>query len=695
MNSLHQLCKICQATVSDPESQHLASSHPGYRHQPTIRALQDSAKNNCHLCALFWASLLLSSDLKALEYPWLHGDWFDAEDGPLYLCISSGITRLVDTRFLDDQQQYTRELELSIQSSKFQDCVSSKVKLGKLVDSETGAYETLVSDKLSSQTPARKSTYRFMKSLALGTDPASINNFRLMRRWLHDCINGHPGCLTLGDGPPALPTRAIDVGPSNGSREPYLDITEGRRGDYVSLSHRWGQLQIITTTQSTISQRKHGIDIISLPKTFQDAVLITRQLGVRYLWIDSLCIIQDSPRDWEVESAKMHKVYQHALFNISADGAEDSSVGCFLQRNTLEMRPCRIDWPDAGMAACPSFKYSGINMGPSAIKDSLLSRRGWILQERLLSTRILHFTKQEILWECDSIMASERLPISARTGRQPDAAMRALLKPRQGPQNLRNLSTLEPRNVYDAWYELVEKYTGRELTQNSDRLPALAGIVGAINTILYRNLSLHDTYLAGIWREDLKKGLFWNIKSVYSKIPSTDKPHSPLWSWANIKEQISYYHSDPPPGKLSDCEVEILSAHVTLVGSEASGAVKCGTIILRGVMKKAVFSFAKNGDDDLLLRIEADSDEYESTWYSANIHYDREIDPEVSEVSERAVWCLRMSAKEATSYTPELARALVLVPTFNVKNEYRRFGIIDGIANKWFDGCSQTVVTLV
>lgn len=143
-------------------------------------------------------------------------------------------------------------------------------------------------------------------------------------------------------GTPLLPTRVVDVGPPDGQQNPFLNITSGMAGEYIVRSHRWGNAPMFTTTLSELDYRVSEISIQELPQKFQDAIEITRKLHIRYLWIDSLCIIQDSTRDWEQEATQMGKYYANAWLIISADAAEDSHGGILNKRNVLEIRPCSI-----------------------------------------------------------------------------------------------------------------------------------------------------------------------------------------------------------------------------------------------------------------------------------------------------------------------------------------------------------------
>lgn len=187
--------------------------------------------------------------------------------------------------------------------------------------------------------------------LPLEFDPAAEKTLSQINEWITKCDKTHANC-NLPDGclqsnTTNLPSRVLDVGSPDESKDPILFITadgldDRCDGQYIALTHRWPQPgeKMLTTTIATLSERKRGIPMELLPKTFQDAVLITRKLGKRYLWIDSLCILQDSREDWETEAGLMHLVYRDAFLTISADAG---TQGCLVPRDPLTIRPCNIE----------------------------------------------------------------------------------------------------------------------------------------------------------------------------------------------------------------------------------------------------------------------------------------------------------------------------------------------------------------
>jgi hypothetical protein len=176
--------------------------------------------------------------------------------------------------------------------------------------------------------------------------------------------------------------------------------TKGLRGRYATLSHCWGGNACLTTRSDNFEEHKKGIPTVHLPPTFRHAVQISRRLGIRYLWIDSLCILQDSKDDWEKESAKMGDIYRNSFVTIAARAARNPEEGCFIARDQ-DIPTCRLEYrsPEPSAAAGsiyirdPAFQIERLGETP-------LDSRGWVLQEKLLSPRILYYGGQQMYWEC-------------------------------------------------------------------------------------------------------------------------------------------------------------------------------------------------------------------------------------------------------------------------------------------------------
>jgi hypothetical protein len=262
-----------------------------------------------------------------------------------------------------------------------------------------------------------------------------------------------------------------------------------------------------------------AIDFTEMPATFEHAVLVTRRLAVEYLWIDSLCIIQDSNDDWAKESCRMQEVYANAIVNISADHASDSTVGLVSSGQLTPSLKVGSSKDGDDVYARPPCEYTD-SFGVSHIPtpdwkpiEFVLDTRAWVVQERILSPRILHFSKYEIAWECDTHTLCEC------TVQPRESFGRALRKALMGAL----------RDSYDvklAWSALVGHYATMKLTFESDRLIAFAGLA------LKAASSWERTYIAGLWKEDLPYSLLWCIVQGPSH---RLREHFPSWTWASVR----------------------------------------------------------------------------------------------------------------------------------------------------------------
>ncbi|KAH9903601.1 heterokaryon incompatibility protein-domain-containing protein [Xylariomycetidae sp. FL2044] len=378
--------------------------------------------------------------------------------------------------------------------------------------------------------------------------------------WLEECITGngkHQICGKL-EGTPLLPTRVIDVGSSGA--DPHLHTSEpGERSHYVALSHCWGGSIPIMSTTVNLPEFVQRLPS-EIPKTFADAMAVTRAMGQKYLWLDSLCILQDSVADWAEESSRMDQVYSQALFTIMADAAGDSFAG-FLEppsRNVRKTSVITCDLPSTDTSSQASvhvrqrgdlafqlpyhdFHSDGPWSDPWEKKEeeliprSKLSTRAWAFQERLLSPRTLHFGPSEMAWECRGLCTCECSATNERTSRTASLLKSSIaLHPIDAPSDKSAHALL--RSHDNAWQkDIVEEYTALGITKDTDRLPGLAGLATRAS-----NLRPGDQYMAGMWRETIKTGLSWYTmpEQPSRRIPSENR--FPTWSWASVSGQIRH-----------------------------------------------------------------------------------------------------------------------------------------------------------
>lgn len=229
--------------------------------------------------------------------------------------------------------------------------------------------------------------------------------------WFDQCIHSHQRCLQpgephVGDNLSRLPARVLDLRPSKSTGTNSPQLIEGFCGPYVALSHCWGNTRHLITEKNNIESHKKGIPFQDLPKTLQDALVFTKDIGLRYIWIDSLCIIQDDINDWKNEAAKMADVYRNAYCTIAATGSKGDQEGLFIQRSEQDF--CLLRYNAANTYIAATYSEDDVT-AMLELHKSPLSTRGWAMQERLLSQRTIHFTASRVIWECQSLVETEDL----------------------------------------------------------------------------------------------------------------------------------------------------------------------------------------------------------------------------------------------------------------------------------------------
>ncbi|MCJ1461965.1 hypothetical protein MMC07_000565 [Pseudocyphellaria aurata] len=399
------------------------------------------------------------------------------------------------------------------------------------------------------------------------------------KRWLQNCRNNHSQCISkehkTSRGGGWLPTRVIDVGPIDGSKEPRLLCGPGKSGQYATLSHCWGNTVTVQTTTKTLRAHETQIPLAGLHKTFRDAVIIARNLKLQYLWIDSLCIIQDDWKDWEAESSMMADVYSNSAVTIAASSAKNSLAGCFFPRDPSP--PIAFDYPSA---TCPSrsvYVRRQLKRFYQEVNDGPLNQRAWVFQERLLSPRILHYCQDQLHWECEETCLSED---GSDVYSQHYFKSSSIFRADQVSTSLQ----LE-HSMYLDWYDMVRKYTQRGLTKAEDILPALSGLA----SVFARRTG--DRYVAGLWERDLKTGLLW--RPAHTQGPRLQRPsryRAPSWSWAALEGPVvfNYDVSYTSPGE-PDSEIVLalrdMVVDIERVGSDPFGMVASGTLTVTGRLK--------------------------------------------------------------------------------------------------------------
>lgn len=377
----------------------------------------------------------------------------------------------------------------------------------------------------------------------------------MCRSWYKQCL-GHTTCRNWKSESKVLPTRLIRINkPDNADMSANLCETKDLLSDtlYTTLSHRWGTGEIFKLLQSNLDDLRQEIPIKRLPKVFQDAMYVSIEIGIRYIWIDSLCIIQDSKdgEDWTHEARRMGDVYTYGEFNIAATGYKDGSSGLFSEREALlRIYPavslkCVVRGNDGSKR---SFDGIYVGFGSHEFNDQItqspLNDRAWVAQERILSPAVLHFTPEHVWWECSRLIANE--------GFSPCRDDWAYME--ENPAGaIRSFNTESNREeIYSFWRNFISYYADAEMTYEQDRLPAAAGIASVIGELIDDNL------IAGIWEGDLIRSLIMKRDAWVSSIPSAKL--APSWSWASFRAKPilrSFFASRVEP--LKGVHIRVLS----------------------------------------------------------------------------------------------------------------------------------------
>ena len=328
------------------------------------------------------------------------------------------------------------------------------------------------------------------------------------------------------------------------------------------------------TTKSNLEARQEHISLSELPQNFKDAVEVTLDLGLRYLWIDALCILQDDLADWEVESREMANIYGGAHVIIGADGAEDAEKGFLCDSHefnanhseTKAVLVAVIDDEAADVFAfeCPkhdiicSVLYRDVPSETYNVMENPISQRAWTFQVQLLARRMIHFTKEEIIWGCKSHFRCECTQL--------DGAHQRVLTDDWISGNIVDMVA--------QWYLFVNEVCTRNITVKSDLLPCLSGLAAQMDATLVGT----NRYLAGLWEEDLLMGLTWSHEKPQRRVVPRQ---APTWSWASLEGKSPPYRFLRRQWRsmaMKAPHAQIIDAQCVPSGQNAYGSVSHGHI---------------------------------------------------------------------------------------------------------------------
>ncbi|KAK4663984.1 uncharacterized protein QC763_501080 [Podospora pseudopauciseta] len=416
------------------------------------------------------------------------------------------------------------------------------------------------------------------------TDVLSQGSIQTLKTWLRTCDDEHPSCQNADSS--WLPTRLIYIGTHDNITPRLIQVSGASlplTTQYIALSYCWGPPSQtrpqLTTTIATLPQRLETVPEHIMPGTHRDLVLLARRLGIQYIWIDALCIIQDNHKDWETEAASMFRVYRHAYLTVVA-AAGDSCHSGFLSRpgvGPLAVVPfqSRLGTVSGSYLLSWHQEYSAWDANnPSHMSGCSWATRGWTLQEDVLSSRVVYFRDTTSFFRCQTQRCLEHSTTVYRNVHrwQERFGSSALA----GPSDHNSSKTTEGRdktNLYKLWRAMVAEYSLRNLTVEEDKLPAISGLARSFN------VGLDDQYFAGLWRGDFVRALFWSTRHDAVK-PA--KFCAPSWSWASWKGEVGWSKSHSLP-LVTECKIHHI--YVAPLGSDLFGRVKGGYVDLTGSLR--------------------------------------------------------------------------------------------------------------
>ncbi|CVL03165.1 related to tol protein [Fusarium proliferatum] len=423
----------------------------------------------------------------------------------------------------------------------------------------------------------------------ISTDPLSDITAATIRDWKARCDTRQCQSHTICSRPIPrfLPSRLIEIVRISKGQKPCVRLIEGnsleKDTEYTALSYCWGGDLKNCLKESNKDSYRTEVPWEDIPRTIQDAILTSHKLGIGFIWVDSLCIIQDRKGSHkEIEIGQMTQVYTHAAFTIAAKRAPDAHTG-FLHPRSLPSGTTVVEVRDEAGETRQCILTFQV---PERDEDqNFLDTRGWTLQEYILSRRLLIIGSLTTVWSC-------------RKEREGNCDGWSLDRKRGDPfwfkatwiwsdktvfKNTHRLDAIaffgthpeydhprpDDRSIRLEWKYLVELYTRRNLTRPTDRILAISGLAQIFSRIR------GGKYAAGLWVNDLPQALLWETSSGASCPRPSNQ--GPSWSWTAINRAVT---CDFGNGR-NVSSVDSIEYELDQPGAPF-GSVKCGTLRVTG-----------------------------------------------------------------------------------------------------------------
>jgi hypothetical protein len=465
---------------------------------------------------------------------------------------------------------------------------------------------------------------RFNHGLNYDLSPSTDHKMTwdLILQWFSTCKKSHGECNAPGVNGSFKPRRILKV--DRTGENVLFQLVDGTecaaKSAYMTLSYCWGSqpaAQVYRLLQSTVQGMRSKQSVNILPETIRDAIKIAGYFQVQYLWVDRLCIFQDSAKDFQREASSMADVYQNAILNIAALGAQDADGGCFFERDSRFVAPTQVNIQhDRYDRPMPYRFISETKLGwrPSFVPEPLV-HRAWTVQERLLARRVIYFGSKQVFWECKQAHWCETHSIDVNDSDDIEKTM--VTKDKRWDhvwERLLHQGSNHPwKNIIDDiigdgyfrehvfdkgsrlgdpyaqlladWSGIVTSFSKCALTVPSDKFVALSGLANEMRRRLEElRPGTRHRYVAGLWEEELPGVLSWRVSEAAYR-PAAYR--APTWSWASIDGLVSFPRKgldttsifstltavkvEQPPGEAEAGQVE--NASITLLGPLLSAKV--------------------------------------------------------------------------------------------------------------------------
>ena len=508
--------------------------------------------------------------------------------------------------------------------------------------------------------------------------PGSSTSLVRIISWLNDCQEHHNCKTMLG----VMPTRLIEMTGTSQTISLRLRQTEEvGRVPFAALSYCWGGEQPMKCLSSNLVSYGTAIPFEKQPSTIRDAAKVCQGLGLQYLWVDALCIIQDDSNDRSVEIAKMTSIYGNATVTIAAARSSSATEGFLGERFPGPREGANVSYRciDGELGSITLVKLDDDVYEPVEPIDE----RGWTLQERLLSSRIIEFGSRQTRWICPETRSSGFSREGLTDGWKRDVSFSSKRKTEAlDLENIRTTrSTIDfygrPRdsqfeeylNAMEHWENICETFTERHLTESADRAVAISGIAQ-----IFAELS-GDQYIAGLWKSCFHSGLLWKIEHNFfspRNIPQPTTYQGPSWSWLSVNGPVKFGQLCRP----SECVAEILSCETEPANEKApygliregSGRLVLAARTASGVRTKAPLRPSGKFKDELIILGFGES---VICYATAEMH----CDVEEQEIDEEDAGCLVVEISRRHDENNLWCRGLVLRWSSSEKTKYSRIGL--------------------